>query len=159
MTKWIIAAVVAIIVVGGGSYLIFHKSSNNPGSSSSTSNYSSNSSSQNPPASSNTSSSIIQTKTDANVGQYLADANGNALYTYGADTAGVSNCSGACVASWPVYAPTSSSASLPTNVTVIKRSDGSSQYAYKGMPLYTFSADSAGHVTGNNVANFHIAKP
>jgi len=158
MNKMIIGIVVAVIVIGGGAYLVLHKSP----STNTNSGYSSSSSP--PPASSSTtkttsSGDIVQTKTTSSVGQYLADANGNALYTYGADTSGVSNCSGSCLYTWPVYAPTSSSASLPTNVTIIKRSDGSSQYAYKGMPLYTFSSDSAGHVTGDNVNNFHVAKP
>lgn len=106
-----------------------------------------------------TSNSVIQTKTDAKAGQYLADANNNALYTYGGDTSGVSNCNNTCLYSWPVYAATNAPATLPTNVTVVKRTDGTSQYAYKGMPLYTFSSDSAGQVTGDGVSNFHIAKP
>ena len=48
---------------------------------------------------------------------------------------------------------------LPANVTVITRSDGGKQYAYKGMPLYTFTSDGNGQVTGDGVENFHIAKP
>lgn len=102
---------------------------------------------------------IIQIKTAADVGQYLADSSGMALYTYGADTPDVSNCSGSCLYNWPAYQPTSTSASLPANVSVITRSDGTKQYAYKGMPLYTFTSDSPGSVTGDGVENFHIAKP
>jgi predicted lipoprotein with Yx(FWY)xxD motif len=101
---------------------------------------------------------IIETKTDATVGQYLADGNGKTLYTYGGDTAGVSNCSGACIANWPVYAAAQTT-SLPANVSVITRSDGSKQYAYKNLPLYYFTADQTGQVTGDNVENFHVAKP
>lgn len=151
MTKWIIIGVIVVVVLGGGSYLIFHKSSTPKPS---TTTNSTTTTSQ-----TSTNNSIIQTKTNATVGQYLADTNGDALYTYGADTSGVSNCSGSCLYSWPAYVPTSSLASLPTNLTIIKRSDGSSQYAYKGMPLYTFTGDSAGHVTGDNVSDFHVAKP
>jgi predicted lipoprotein with Yx(FWY)xxD motif len=103
---------------------------------------------------------VVTTKTDAKAGQYLADANGKTLYTYGADTSGVSNCTGACLTDWPVYVAAATSTSLPTNVTVIHRSDGGSQYAYKGMPLYYFTGDtSAGMVTGDNVNDFHVAKP
>ena len=152
MQNKIIAGILAVLVIGGGAYAIFHKSpsASNPYSTASTS------STQTKPA---TSAAIIQTKTDASLGQYLAGSNGAALYTYGADTTGVSNCTGSCLYSWPIYAATSSSASMPANVTVITRSDGGSQYAYKGMPLYTFSSDSSGKVTGDNVANFHVAKP
>lgn len=143
-----------IVVIAAGAYAIFHKSSKTTTPVSSTS---SNSSSSQTPASS--SGAIVQTKNNASLGQYLADSSGNALYTNSGDSSGVSNCSGSCVSSWPVYAPTSSSASLPSNVTIIKRSDGTSQYAYKGMPLYTFSSDSSGQVTGDGLSNFHVAKP
>lgn len=108
---------------------------------------------------STTSNAVVQTKTSSNFGQYLADTNGNALYTYIKDTRGVSNCYGSCVASWPIYAATSVSANLPTNITVVTRTDGSKQYAYKGLPLYTFVSDSNGQVTGDGVGGFSVAKP
>ena len=153
MKKVVIAIIVLAVLIGGG-YLIFHKSPSTTPASSSTGSTTSNSTT---PASS---AAIIKTATNSAVGQYLTDGNNMALYTYGADTSGVSNCSGSCLYSWPIYGPTSSSsASLPANVTVIKRSDGSSQYAYKGMPLYNFSSDSAGKVTGDGLSNFHVAKP
>jgi predicted lipoprotein with Yx(FWY)xxD motif len=112
-------------------------------------------------ANSNTSttSQIVNTKTDAKLGQYLADSKGKALYTYGADTTGVSNCTGSCLADWPVYEATSTT-NLPANVTVITRADGTKQYAYKGMPLYYYTGDtSAGQVSGDGINNFHVAKP
>jgi predicted lipoprotein with Yx(FWY)xxD motif len=103
--------------------------------------------------------SIIQTKTSSSLGQYLADGSGKTLYTYGKDTSGVSNCTGSCLADWPVYTAASST-NLPANVTVITRSDNTKQYAYKGLPLYYFSGDtSAGMVTGDGVNDFHVAKP
>jgi predicted lipoprotein with Yx(FWY)xxD motif len=152
MRNKLLIGILALIVIAGGAYAIFHKSpksSTNPAMSSS-------SSTANQPASSG---DIVQTKTAANVGQYLADSSGNALYTYGGDTAGKSNCSGSCLYSWPIYDASNAPSTLPTNVTVITRSDGSKQYAYKGLPLYIFSGDSAGHVTGDGVSDFHIAKP
>lgn len=149
----ILTVIVAVIVVAGGAYAIFHKSpKTTPAGNGSVS-----SNTQTPAVKANT--SIVQTKTDASLGQYLADTSGNALYTYGADTTGVSNCTGSCLASWPIYKPASSSAALPTNLTVITRSDGSQQYAYKGMPLYTFTSDSSGQVTGDGVSDFSVAKP
>ena len=145
MKKKVIVGIVALLVIVGGAYAIFHKSSSPASDSSSNS--------------SKASTAIIQTKTASGTGQYLADANGDALYTYGADTSGVSNCSGSCIYAWPVYSPTSSTVTPPANLTVISRSDGTKQYAYKGLPLYTFSNDPAGKVTGDNVSNFHVAKP
>ncbi len=149
MQKKLLIGILALVVIAGGAYAIFHKSS--PSTSTST-----------PPSSQSqaaASGAIVQTETASNVGQYLADSNGNALYTYGGDNIGVSNCSGSCLYSWPIYAATGTSGSLPTNVTIISRSDGSKQYAYNGMPLYTFSSDSTGQVTGDGVSNFHVAKP
>lgn len=145
MKKYAVPIVIAIIIIVGGGYLIFHKSNNN----SNTSN--------NAPAVNN---AVVITKTSSSVGQYLADPKGNALYTYNADSSGVSNCKGACLATWPAYIDNGSTANLPSGITVIKRSDnGKMQYAYNGMPLYYFVSDSKGQVTGNNIQNFVVAKP
>ncbi len=148
-----IVAIIVIILVGAGGYAVVNRnaSSNKTGST------------QTPTTSGGTNQStssalLIQTKSDSKVGAYLADSNGKALYTYGGDTAGVSNCSGACLYSWPIYEATSTT-NLPTHLTIINRTDGSKQYAYNGMPLYTFTSDSAGKVTGDNVNDFHVAKP
>lgn len=149
MLKKVIAVVVILAIIGGGAYAIFHKSpAKSPAASTNST-----------PSSQTASGTIVQTKNASNVGAYLADSNGNALYTYGADTNGVSNCTGSCLYSWPIYDASGAPSTLPTNVTVITRSDGSKQYAYKGLPLYTFSSDSVGQVTGDGVSNFHIAKP
>jgi predicted lipoprotein with Yx(FWY)xxD motif len=154
-SSMLVGLVVVIVVIVGG-YLIYHNSHKSTPSSNSNSGYNYNSST---PPSNSSSSSIIQTKTASNVGSYLADSSGNALYNYGGDTKGVSNCSGSCVYAWPIYQASSSSATLPANVTVVTRSDGTKQYAYKGLPLYTFSSDSSGKVTGNGVSDFHVVKP
>ena len=103
---------------------------------------------------------VLTTKTSSSVGQYLADPSGKALYTYGADSSGVSNCKGSCLASWPAYVATGSTTNLPQGVSTIKRSDnGQTQYTYNGMPLYYFVSDGQGQVTGNGVSNFSVAKP
>jgi predicted lipoprotein with Yx(FWY)xxD motif len=61
------------------------------------------------------------------------------LYTFSRDTAGKSNCSGACAKNWP---PATSAPGLDkAKVTTIKRSDGSSQVALGGHPLYRFIGD------------------
>jgi predicted lipoprotein with Yx(FWY)xxD motif len=102
---------------------------------------------------------IVQTKTDPTLGPYLTDANGLTLYVSSKDSAGTSNCSGSCLESWPAYAP-SGQVNLPNSVTVISRSDGTKQFAYKGMPLYYYIYDTeAGQISGNGVASFSIAKP
>ena len=158
MSKKVIWIVVAVVVVlAAGAYLLFHNSSDK--SSNTASSNTSNASQQASNPSTNTNpADVIQTKTASNVGDYLATSDGQALYTYGADTNGVSNCDGSCLAAWPAYAPGPTN-SLPANVTVITRTDGSKQYAYKGLPLYTFTSDSNGQVTGDGVSNFSVAKP
>jgi len=156
-SKSIIIGIIAIIVVGGGAYLLLHKSS--PAETSSNSSYSSTTSNSTTPQQTTGSGPIIQTKTTTGIGQYLADGGGRTLYTYSGDSSGVSNCSGSCISVWPAYLVPATTATTPANITTIKRADGGTQYAYKGMPLYYFTGDSVGKVTGDGVSNFSVAKP
>jgi len=143
-----IVAIIAVIAVIAGGYAILHK----PKATTPTT-----SSASTAPAVNN---AVLTTKTDATVGQYLADSSGKPLYTYNADTSGVSNCTGSCLANWPAYQDKGATTGLPAGVSTITRSDnGQIQYTYNGMPLYYFVGDSAGKVTGNGVDNFQIAKP
>jgi len=85
-------------------------------------------------------------------GTVLTDSKGMTLYTYAKDSSGVSNCSGACLKAWPAFTAPSTTKNLPPNVTVVKRTDGTMQYAWNGMPLYYFQGDTkAGDVNGNGV--------
>ncbi|HKC04679.1 MAG TPA: hypothetical protein VKC54_02305 [Patescibacteria group bacterium] len=94
------------------------------------------------------------------VSNYAVGSNGMTLYVFDKDTKGVSNCNGSCAGLWPPYT-TSSTPTLPTNVTLIKRADGSMQFAYKGMPLYYYAGDkNAGDTTGDGVqGTWHLVKP
>lgn len=117
------------------------------------------SSSSNPAASSG---NIYTTKTDSVKGSYMADFAGMTLYTYDKDTTGVSNCSGGCLAAWPAYSSgATAQGTFPANISVITRSDGSMQFAWKGMPLYYYAKDKvAGDVTGDGVGGvWHLVKP
>ena len=103
---------------------------------------------------------IVLTKSSAALGQYLTDPNGKTLYTYSGDSKGMSNCTGACLVTWPAYIDTGSTAGLPTNIGTIMRTDnGKTQYTYSGLPLYYFIGDTPGHVNGNGISGFHVAKP
>jgi len=103
---------------------------------------------------------VLVVKTNPTLGDYLADINGKALYTYNQDSANTSKCNSSCLAVWPAFKVTSSSASLPANVGTITRSDGTIQYTYKKMPLYYYTGDTAaGQVTGDGVNGFSVAKP
>jgi predicted lipoprotein with Yx(FWY)xxD motif len=92
-------------------------------------------------------------------GGMLVNASGMTLYTFDNDTAGKSACNGPCATLWPpamVAADTKSEGDM----TVVTRDDGSKQLAYKGKPVYTYSADKkAGDMTGDNFKNvWHVVK-
>ncbi len=94
-------------------------------------------------------------------GPVLTDSKGMTLYTFDKDAGGKSACNGPCAGNWP---PLKASASdkAEASYTVIKRDDGSMQWAYKGKPLYTWKNDKkAGDITGDGFLNgaWHIAKP
>src|SRR6185503_2750172 len=60
----------------------------------------------------------------------LTDARGMTLYTYLKDTPQQSNCNDACAAQWP---PVVATGAPPSDVwTVVTRTDGSKQWAYRG---------------------------
>jgi len=148
----IIGLIVLVILVVGG-ILIFHKSPSYQSN-----NTNSNQSSKTPNQATQ-SNSVVLVKTSPAFGQYLTDPSGRALYTYNADTSGVSNCTGSCLSNWPIYQATGSTTNLPANIGTIKRTDsGQTQYTYNGLPLYYFTGDSGSQVTGNGIDNFSIAK-
>lgn len=108
------------------------------------------------------SNNIYTSKTDPQKGAYLADFQGMTLYTFSKDTNGVSNCNDACAKKWPPYTSGASAQStFPTNISVITRTDGSKQFAWKGMPLYYFSSDTkTGDLLGDGVGGlWHIVAP
>lgn len=107
-------------------------------------------------------SNIYLTKTDPQKGQYLTDFNGMTLYTFDKDTTSDSTCLGNCIKIWPPYTSgATAEKNLPTNITVITRSDGTKQFAWKGMPLYYYASDTKpGDLLGDGVGGvWHIVKP
>jgi len=104
--------------------------------------------------------SIVVTKSNSKVGSYLADPQGNTLYTYSGDSNGVSNCTGSCLILWPPYTDKGSTTNLPTDFGTIKRTDNHEiQFTFKGKPLYFYAADKTGQVNGNGVGGFSVARP
>lgn len=82
-----------------------------------------------------------------------AERNGFTLYTFDDDTAGTSNCSGACLSNWPaLIAHAGAVATAP--YSLVQRASGELQWALKGMPLYFFAGDTqAGQTNGEAVGN------
>lgn len=107
------------------------------------------------------SDNIYKTKTDPAKGTYLTDFQGMTLYVFDKDTTGVSNCYQGCATVWPAYSSGATAQSqFPANISVITRTDGSKQFAWKGKPLYYYSGDkNPGDTNGDGIANiWHIVK-
>jgi predicted lipoprotein with Yx(FWY)xxD motif len=92
---------------------------------------------------------------DSELGGILTDADGNTIYYFANDTAGVSNCTGECLANWPpVEASGSPTAGdgVTAELGTITRDDGTTQLTVNGFPAYYFAADSAaGDTNGQGV--------
>lgn len=80
----------------------------------------------------------------------MASKEGKTLYTFDKDIAGKSNCNGGCATAWPPFT-VANPALADGEFSIVKRDDGASQWAHKGMPLYFFAGDAkAGDVNGDN---------
>jgi predicted lipoprotein with Yx(FWY)xxD motif len=94
-------------------------------------------------------------------GKTLVDAKGMTLYTFDKDSAGKSACNGQCATNWPPLL-VAAGAKASGDWSLVTRDDKSSQWAYKGKPLYTFIKDTKpGDVSGDGVFNgvWHVAMP
>ncbi len=76
---------------------------------------------------------------NATYGDILTDGNGRALYLFFRDERNVSNCSGACLTSWPPLmtddTPTAGAGTTVARLGTITRPEGK-QATYNGWPLY-----------------------
>lgn len=90
--------------------------------------------------------------------QGMADQSkaGFTLYTFIKDTADQSNCGATCIGNWPpLYA--AAEAQGAGDFSVITRSDGSKQWAYKGQPLYFYAGDNAAGEIKGEITNWLLA--
>jgi predicted lipoprotein with Yx(FWY)xxD motif len=104
-----------------------------------------------PPAS--TASGGVVGTASTPVGTILVNGQGMALYVFGADSPGHSNCTGSCLTYWPPAPAPASMATAGSGVSaklgVLKRSDGTNQLTVNGWPVYTYVGDSTpGAITG-----------
>jgi predicted lipoprotein with Yx(FWY)xxD motif len=90
----------------------------------------------------------------------LADAKGMTLYTFDKDMKGMSMCSGKCAMNWPALAADADAKPMG-DWTIVKRDDGSMQWAFKGKPVYTFAKDAnPGETKGDGVGTvWHVVTP
>lgn len=96
--------------------------------------------------------------TDIGGQMVLTDTNGMTLYIFDKDTAGTSTCYDACAEKWPPLIADDAVAAAG-DFTVVARTDGTSMWAYKGMPLYYWYEDAEpGETKGDGVGGvWHLA--
>ena len=68
-------------------------------------------------------------------GDALTDSKGMTLYIFDKDSAGTSACYDKCAVNWPPLM-VEGDAMAEGEFTIVERTDGTKQWAYKGMPLY-----------------------
>jgi len=88
-------------------------------------------------------------------GRMLIDHKGYSVYSSDADEPGKSNCTDKCLEEWtPVLAP--QTATARGDWSVIERTSGVKQWAYRGKPLYTHAQDQRGRsMEGSDVPGWH----
>ena len=97
-------------------------------------------------------SDAVRVKHVDGLGDVLIDSTGKALYSPEQDTAKKIRCTGDCLTFWrPLEAGAGkpSAADRVGALGVIHRPDGTRQVTADGKPLYTFSEDTAGKITGD----------
>ena len=94
-------------------------------------------------------------------GGMLVNNGGMTLYSFDKDPAGSgkSLCNGPCAALWPP-AMAAADAKPEGDLSIVTRDDGARQWAYKGKPVYMYSADKkAGDMMGDNFKDvWHVIK-
>ncbi|MGW4689649.1 SCO0930 family lipoprotein [Streptomyces sp. NPDC004244] len=83
---------------------------------------------------------------DPKLGDHIVDGNGMTVYRFKKDTAWpmASNCTGDCVAKWPVVPPVDKANAkgiIEKGFSVLDRPDGKKQQSVDCWPIYTFTGD------------------
>jgi predicted lipoprotein with Yx(FWY)xxD motif len=88
-------------------------------------------------------------------GRLLVDSKGRALYVNDQERRGMVLCTGACLSFWRPLTISGQlkSGAFSGKLAVVRRPDGKRQVAYKGKPLYSFTLDKPGKVTGDGFAD------
>jgi predicted lipoprotein with Yx(FWY)xxD motif len=88
---------------------------------------------------------VVKSASSATLGTVLVNSQGMTLYHLTGEGNGKFICtSSACLSVWhPVAVPASGTTGGIGSLTVVKRPDGTSQVAYSGEPLYTFTSDTS----------------
>jgi predicted lipoprotein with Yx(FWY)xxD motif len=158
------AVVVVLAIVAVGAYLLAGNGGQAAQSSTTTSVAAANATtSATTTVSAGSATYTVTLRSNATVGEYLANDAGFTLYVNGGDKpgTGTSSCYGQCASNWPAFyaanlsvAPGLSASAFGT----IARTDGTEQLTYKGYPLYLFASDhKPGEIAGQGVGGFTVA--
>jgi predicted lipoprotein with Yx(FWY)xxD motif len=105
----------------------------------------------------------LGTRSITGVGAVLVAPGGRTLYHLSTEKNGTIMCTGTCAATWPPLVATSgtlpaAAASLTGQLGTVMRPDGQQQVTFAGMPLYTYSGDSAaGQANGQGIGGVWFA--
>ncbi len=107
-------------------------------------------------------STTVGVTTIGSLGQVLDNSKGLTLYHLTTESGGKIQCTGSCASVWPPMLVSGDVPSAPTGLSgtlgTIKRPDGTTQLTFDGMPLYTYSGDSAtGQANGQGVQGVWFA--
>jgi predicted lipoprotein with Yx(FWY)xxD motif len=84
--------------------------------------------------------------------EVLVDSEGRALYTTEAEQQGKIRCVGSCTADWEPVAASGgdvASADIDAELGTVERPDGTEQLTVDGLPLYSFTQEGPGQLTGD----------
>jgi predicted lipoprotein with Yx(FWY)xxD motif len=166
----LMGAVAALAAAGCGGNTPSASSSNGGSGNNSPSNNPYGSPPSSPPDGGSPTAANIGMGSSPTLGNYLVNsADGRTLYYFGLDLPGsgsqapVSNCTGSCVAVWPIFhvdTPSPSATDLSaSDFGELTRSDGTKQTTFRGWPLYEFSGDSkAGDTNGDNLQVWYVIR-
>ena len=112
---------------------------------------------------------VLKLGNSATLGSYLTDKDGNALYFFANDADGANNCTGGCIANWPVFNASGLSQAKLVDGSVMADFDSitsanGKQLTYKGWPLYYYAPggvrEKSGMTSGEAVGGvWFVAKP
>jgi predicted lipoprotein with Yx(FWY)xxD motif len=105
----------------------------------------------------NSSGQAVSVANISGAGRVLVDSNGQALYASDQEKSGKVMCTTGCTSIWmplTVKGGAPSASGVSGLGTVKRPDDGAMQVTYKGMPLYSFTQEGPGEVTGDG---FHDA--
>lgn len=102
-----------------------------------------------------TANETVAVKDIGDAGRVLVDSTGRALYTSNREAGGAVMCTGSCESIWKPLTINGKSpeGSVPGKLGVVKRPDGTNQVTYNGTPLYSFTQEGPGEVTGDGASD------